>query len=580
MRDNPAIARRLLSPPVLALVAVLLLPATASAAAAPPPGTERTTYRFGPVAVAPGANTILFEANQHKPNRDGFITRIRPDLVRADGSVPRVDVIHLHHGVWINASGQPNNEGGDQGGEIFFASGEEKTIMQLPSGYGYPVRASDLWVMNHMVHNLTNGQDQVWITYEIDFVPADSALGRTLKPVRPIWTDVEAGSAYPVFDTLRGGGGADGRYTYPDDAPDPYGSAPPDNVVTMDRAGTLVFGLGHLHPGGLWDDLDLIRKGSESIDHDGHDALHSRISASHVLGHRRLRRLKRRMSRPRRRVSRERRRVSRQRRRRAHRRLHAQLTRLHDSSHTDLVEQRDSVRIFRSEAEYYDPGGPISWDMSMTVTPPDWRVGVRKGDKLRISATYETERASWYESMGIILLYMSSEKDGPNPFLERVPTKGQVTHGHLPENSHYGGQDLGLPNPTSFPDGGLNIGVGISDFIYTPGDQSLPGDARNPPVVTEGQSLRFENFDWPANIFHTITACAPPCNFSSGISYPLADANVQFDSGQLGFGPPGLTAAAQRDGWNTPEDLKPGTYSYFCRVHPFMRGSFRVKPSA
>ena len=24
-------------------------------------------------------------------------------------------------------------------------------------------------------------------------------------------------------------------------------------------------------------------------------------------------------------------------------------------------------------------------------------------------------------------------------------------------------------------------------------------------------------------------------------------------------------------------DLKPGTYTYFCRVHPFMRGAFKVK---
>ena len=26
-----------------------------------------------------------------------------------------------------------------------------------------------------------------------------------------------------------------------------------------------------------------------------------------------------------------------------------------------------------------------------------------------------------------------------------------------------------------------------------------------------------------------------------------------------------------------PKTLSPGTYSYFCRVHPFMRGAFRVK---
>ena len=61
------------------------------------------------------------------------------------------------------------------------------------------------------------------------------------------------------------------------------------------------------------------------------------------------------------------------------------------------------------------------------------------------------------------------------------------------------------------------------------------------------------------------------------MSYPLANGRVQFDSGQLGFGPTGYTAAANRVDWRTPANLPPGTYTYFCRVHPFMRGAFRVK---
>jgi plastocyanin len=28
----------------------------------------------------------------------------------------------------------------------------------------------------------------------------------------------------------------------------------------------------------------------------------------------------------------------------------------------------------------------------------------------------------------------------------------------------------------------------------------------------------------------------------------------------------------------TPTNLPTGTYAFFCRVHPFMRGSFRVVP--
>ncbi|MEA2405779.1 MAG: hypothetical protein QOE08_2426, partial [Thermoleophilaceae bacterium] len=29
--------------------------------------------------------------------------------------------------------------------------------------------------------------------------------------------------------------------------------------------------------------------------------------------------------------------------------------------------------------------------------------------------------------------------------------------------------------------------------------------------------------------------------------------------------------------WDTPKDLPAGTYTYFCRIHPYMRGAFRVK---
>ena len=55
-------------------------------------------------------------------------------------------------------------------------------------------------------------------------------------------------------------------------------------------------------------------------------------------------------------------------------------------------------------------------------------------------------------------------------------------------------------------------------------------------------------------------------------NYPLADG--VWDSGTLGFdlvdgGSPVPTA-------ETPPDLPVGKYSYFCRIHPWMRGAFEV----
>jgi plastocyanin len=74
------------------------------------------------------------------------------------------------------------------------------------------------------------------------------------------------------------------------------------------------------------------------------------------------------------------------------------------------------------------------------------------------------------------------------------------------------------------------------------------------------------------SIFHTVTDCQNPCGLNTGISYPLANGPVNFDSGQLGFGTPASNTLT----WSTPTGLKPGLYTYFCRIHPFMRGVFRV----
>jgi hypothetical protein len=461
-------------------------------------GVQRTKFSYGPIHVPPGGNLILLgPVTIEKPVGDGYVTRIKPNLVRSDGSIPDVDVLHLHHSVWLSTG----NNGADGAPTPFFAAGEEKTTFELPKGYGYPVRAADVWYLNHMLHNQTVTPENVYITYEVDFIPAQSPLAKSINPARPIWMDVESGAFYPVFDVKRGSGGRDGRYTYPDDARNPYPSGLPRNEWISPIDGTLVSALGHVHPGGLWTDLDVLRG-------------------------------------------------------------------------------KRSRRIFRSKAKYWDPRGPISWDMSMTVTKPRWRVGIRKGDRLRVNATYETKRASWYESMGIDIVYMAPGERGPDPFKRgtRIDTRGQVTHAHLAENENYGGEPSSLPDPRKLPDGQPGSEVGIAAFQYASGGFGMPGAMRNPPVVQRGESLLFRNYDWAAlGTMHSVTSCKAPCTASTGISYPLANGEVDFDSRNLGFGPPDVTAAANDDTWETPPDLRPGTYSYFCRVHPFMRGAFRVK---
>ena len=88
-------------------------------------GAKRIKYKIGPFDIVPARTTSATRSSPRSPQVDGYFTRIRPDLTYLDGSVPGVDVIHLHHGVWVNTSRL-----GATGGfpvEPFFAAGEEKT---------------------------------------------------------------------------------------------------------------------------------------------------------------------------------------------------------------------------------------------------------------------------------------------------------------------------------------------------------------------------------------------------------------------------------------------------------------------
>ena len=93
---------------------------------------ERLHFRYGPLLVRAGTNMIMLGGNVPKPAVDGYIVGIRPNLTLPDGTVPSVNVIHLHHGVWLNFSARDATY--PVLPQRFFASGEEKTWAQLPQG--------------------------------------------------------------------------------------------------------------------------------------------------------------------------------------------------------------------------------------------------------------------------------------------------------------------------------------------------------------------------------------------------------------------------------------------------------------
>ena len=152
-----------------------------------------------------------------------------------------------------------------------------------------------------------------------------------MRPVRPIWMDVQNGKVYPVFDVKKGP--ARTAFTYPTQDPKAYKQ---DGIVrnewTVDHDGVLVATAGHLHPGGLHTDLWVERAGHRPSD--------ERAARRTKAAKRRCRR-------------------------------------------GQPSVRGDTAHLFRSDAEYFEPAGAVSWDVAMTATRPDWKVKLRKGDVLR-----------------------------------------------------------------------------------------------------------------------------------------------------------------------------------------------------
>ncbi len=590
-----------------------------------PGGGERIRYRCGPIDITPGQNRIEWPTmlrGLHRPDVNGYINRLKPDLVEEDGEALDSDLVMFHHAVWINNTRPDQSSPGEVEGRFpqrFFGAGEEKTTLDLPDGYGYDYTASDTWTLNHMLHSLVSQTFELYIEYTLDFYPDGSEGANEMTPARALWLDVYNGSGYPVFDVkmptasqpgafnFRGveyatRGSRDGTLEFPTDATvDPYEGSPfaePLNQWTVDRPGYLLWTAGHVHSGGLWTDLNLIRDGARYGGPKCGAKAQRAGKAKKALArvNRKIARAKRNGASRARLVRLGRQRIE----------MIAKKTRTADDlrgcRNRQPQVEGNRVHLFRSNAKYFDrpgrKGTPTSWDMGMFNTTDAWRPQLRAGDTLEISTTYETRRGSWYESMGINFLFMADcnpddpeQNCGQNPFRVRQDLRKELNHGPLPENANHGGRAIeGAPDPRRLqatevdPEQPLLIG----DWTYQSSDFT-----RNQVVaVRQGERLTFElaDDDVDGEIWHSITSCEAPCNRSTGISYPLPDGRFRFDSGQLGTlegspagGPlsPRLTnGTVGRLDWDTPENMPTGTYTFYCRIHPSMRGAVKVLPGS
>lgn len=659
---------------------------------------RRLRVVFGPIVVNPGKNDVQIQpVTFEKPMWDGYMTRFKPGLFSASGSTPPVEDLHLHHGTWLNPGyfggggdniGPLPNPSRSYGWGPWLATGEEKTIVFNPYRYGLKIKGSDAWLFLHMVHSAVATPTVVWVSYDIDYVAAEDAeeIQADGKPLitntKGIWLDVGGGGnwsdgkpnddtfpANPVYNVNAGFGqsseGTINEYKLPAEEAEIYGLGdgssetairvcgwPDENCarensegkesrnqgndvgaavegwereVTAEMAGTLVVMGGHLHMGGINDTVSLVREYE-----------------------------------------------------------------LPDGS-----KKKFAKPIHVSDGYYWNwedgskvGAPPISWDVSMTGVSADigWKVEIRKGDKIRLNAIYDSDIASWLENMGIVMTWVApGDTSGIDPFRgceatsagtltrcqveikngllpakfapgeARLPvpadnpsfpgstvaagdysvarpeaapgwelpgqnleicnpgpntlcTRGQVTHPHVPSaNNSRGGcrgagcSDALLETARAAGPGEFIDEIHMAGFVYSAGDFGTIG-LTGIPRVRLGDSITFYNEDMAMAVPHTATACRYPCTGPVKINYPIPDAAVpvsptpdlsddpsftvedpngskaldtmDFDTTQLGY----HIGAAQRATYEL-KATRTGLYTYFCRIHPFMRGVFEVVPA-
>ncbi|HEX6754255.1 MAG TPA: hypothetical protein VF093_11810 [Solirubrobacterales bacterium] len=192
----PAIKRLAL----LACLVVALVPAASASAA-----ITTKTIDYGPYTIPAGngdphdheeAGMITNQIVQNiaKPCTGCSIIGVTPDLVYTDGSKATISQgPMLHHAMFAaKSSGKSDVTCGSKGpgllGERFFASGDERTPMDLTSlPYGYKVNSSETWNMVFDLMNWETTSKTVKIRMTWKYATGSDHTSRA--PLRPVWLD-------------------------------------------------------------------------------------------------------------------------------------------------------------------------------------------------------------------------------------------------------------------------------------------------------------------------------------------------------------------------------------------------------
>ena len=501
-----------------------------------PPGTKDwITLEYGPYVVHPGSDLSRLDVEVW--GADGYAVGFYPSVHYADGAEASSHDIHIHHAHWTWLD--PDAPGTHR---WFYGTGEERTqgsIMPAAKAdprfkkglrYGVEVRKGDRMGFISMLHNKTAATHVVWLKVRIEFVygthpEIKKAKGWNFHKLTPALY----GSTFNAWRT-------GGIYDYPLDATKksigPHGNysnpiATAEVVPGVGQVwespweGDIIIGAGHSHPGAYEVVLSNLGTKKDPCPQDG-----DRFPG------------------------------------------------------VTAARSRNITRnnVFPSE------------EFQMGLTQPGWRVHVRKGDRLVINGVYDTKRYEYPDAMSYFGLYLdeaekTSKKeactveliDRPNAskaeIVRTLPNQEWPEHHAMPTCTR-----CNKPGPLPKPGPRTNV-VHIAGHQYLPGNLGLEGEPFGPPVVTRGEMLEFINEDYAAGgVRHSITSCRAPCNGEYVVNYPFHDG--VFDSGALGYTwEDAYVTAKDEPHWSfDTSSLKAGYYAYYCRLHPWMRGSFYVRP--
>jgi hypothetical protein len=126
-----------------------------------------------------------------RPCVDCHIIAFTPDLVYADGTRANMDSGPMLHHMVLTSQWRPDATCAGSwlglAGERFFASGNERTAIAFPAGYGYRVRYYDSWnllvdLMNHSTEAKT-----VYVQVTFTIRPSWESVAR----LKPVWLDID-----------------------------------------------------------------------------------------------------------------------------------------------------------------------------------------------------------------------------------------------------------------------------------------------------------------------------------------------------------------------------------------------------